>query len=317
MKRTPIIAGNWKMNVDVAEASLLSEAIVRGVTKLPSAPHCEIILAPTYLCLLPVREQLIKLGVTLESLQSTPHTPPSLDKDANTDANREPMHKDATADNTKPMPTNVQNNTSQNNPARLTTYPKYYVSAQDVHWETNGAYTGKISVSMLKHLNITHSLVGHSEQRAHFHESNTTVHKKVEKLLALGLTPILCIGETLTERKSGNLKAVLQKQLNSVFTTIDLEVLQKVVVAYEPVWAIGTGVSATAADAETTHALVRELIAKATTAALAECIRILYGGSVKAENARAFLKAPNIDGVLVGGASLKADSFVSIINCLS
>ena len=186
-------------------------------------------------------------------------------------------------------------------------------SAQDVHWEEEGAYTGKVSVSMLRDMGLQFVIVGHSEQRTYFNETDETVNKKVLKLLENKMTPIICIGENLEERESGILKDVLKKQVEGAYQNVTPEQASKTIIAYEPVWAIGTGVTASPEQAQETHLFVRELIKNYFSQDIAEALPILYGGSMNPKNARELLSQSDINGGLIGGASLKADSFSEII----
>ncbi len=187
------------------------------------------------------------------------------------------------------------------------------LAAQDVHWESSGAYTGEISPAMLKDVGCTYVIVGHSERRQLFNETDTMINKKLRAVLAEGLRPILCIGETLEQRRSGNTLDVIRTQLKGGLQQIDAESLLKVVLAYEPVWAIGTGETATPEQAEEVHSDIRRFLAAQYSEEVAQAIRIQYGGSVKPENIKALMGEKDIDGALVGGASLKAESFVKIV----
>jgi triosephosphate isomerase len=187
------------------------------------------------------------------------------------------------------------------------------VAVQDVHWEDQGAYTGKISVDMVKEIGAEYVILGHSEQRQYFGETDATVNKKTKKVLSAGLTPIVCIGETLTERESGKLESVLRTQVEGAYAGISAEDAAKSIIAYEPVWAIGTGVTASDEQAQETQAFVRSLVAALYSGDIAENITIQYGGSMKPANAGGLLGQNDIDGGLIGGASLKADDFLAII----
>lgn len=185
------------------------------------------------------------------------------------------------------------------------------LGAQNLDWHDDGAYTGEISAPMLVHAGCEYSLVGHSERRHHYGESDERVADKFAACLRNGLVPILCIGETLEQRQAGETGAVVAKQLQAVMDESGVDGLGKGVIAYEPVWAIGTGKSAEPDQAEEVHRQIRELIA-GKAGNIAENIRILYGGSVNAENAGALFVKENIDGALVGGASLKGEEFLAI-----
>lgn len=188
------------------------------------------------------------------------------------------------------------------------------LGAQDVHWEKQGAYTGKICCGMLKSVGVTYVIIGHSEQRTYFHETDETVNKKAKAALADGLLPIVCIGETLDERKNGTMEAVVNTQIRAAFDGIIKEDALKCTIAYEPVWAIGTGETATPQQANEAHTFVRKILADIYDTDTAESIRIQYGGSMKPANAKELLEQPDVDGGLIGGASLKADLFAGIIN---
>ncbi len=187
------------------------------------------------------------------------------------------------------------------------------LGAQDVHWEAKGAFTGKVSCAMLKSVGVTYVIIGHSEQRTYFHETNETVNKKVKATLAAGLLPIICVGETLEERKSGKMDAVIESHTVGAFAGISAEDALKCTIAYEPVWAIGTGETATPQQANEAHIFIRKLLVKLYGTSTAEQIRIQYGGSMKADNAKALLGQSDVDGGLIGGASLKASDFAGIV----
>jgi triosephosphate isomerase len=180
------------------------------------------------------------------------------------------------------------------------------VAAQNVHWEPEGAFTGEISAAMLAELGVYGSIVGHSERRQYFGETDESVAKRVRAALDAGLFVIACVGETGEEREAGETEAVLRRQLSV------LEADENLVVAYEPVWAIGTGRNATPEQAQEVHAFIRARVA-ATRPAVAAGLRILYGGSMKPDNVRALMAQPDVDGGLVGGASLSAESFVRLV----
>ncbi|MEZ4222904.1 MAG: triose-phosphate isomerase [Polyangiaceae bacterium] len=186
------------------------------------------------------------------------------------------------------------------------------VGGQDLHPLPKGAYTSGVSAEMLASLGCTRVLVGHSERRAWFGDSDARVAEKLKAALSSGLKPVLCIGETLEQRQSGATESVLRRQLETALGAHGAAALSDLVVAYEPVWAIGTGVTATPEQAQATHAFVRSEFARHFGAAFAEALRIQYGGSVTADNAAALLSCPDIDGALVGGASLDANGFTTI-----
>ena len=186
------------------------------------------------------------------------------------------------------------------------------IGGQNAFWEEKGAFTGEASASLLKNAGATYVILGHSERRQYFGETDQTVNKRLKAVLAQGLVPILCIGETLAERDGGKLEEILTRQLHGALEGFTAAQLDTLVVAYEPVWAIGTGRTATTAQAQEAHAFVRSVLRK-LVGELAERVRIQYGGSVKADNAKELLAMPDVDGALVGGASLKAADFSAIL----
>lgn len=187
------------------------------------------------------------------------------------------------------------------------------LGAQNLHWEASGAFTGEISPVMLKDVGCKYVIIGHSERRQYFGETNETVNAKIKAALEHKLTPILCVGETLEQRETGVTDRICREQVIEGLKDIDSRLLKDIVVAYEPVWAIGTGKSASAKDAEHVINYIRLVLSDLLGADTAEKIRIQYGGSVKPDNIEELMAQPNIDGALVGGASLKAESFASII----
>ncbi len=187
------------------------------------------------------------------------------------------------------------------------------LAAQDVHWETKGAYTGEVSAEQLHHVGCGYCIVGHSERRHHFGERDEDVRKKVSALLRHEVTPILCVGETLLERDRGETINVVVSEVREALLGLEPGFIERLVIAYEPLWAIGTGRTATPSDAQVVLAAVRALLADLAGRERAEMVRMLYGGSVKAENAAALIAEPDIDGALVGGASLEVKSFVAIV----
>jgi len=187
------------------------------------------------------------------------------------------------------------------------------LGAQNVHWESQGAYTGEISAPMLRDLSCEYVIVGHSERRAHFHESDENVLRKVEAILAAGMRPIVCVGETLEQRETERTEEVVRVQVENGLRGIG-DRLRNAVIAYEPVWAIGTGRTATPDQVQQAHAFIRGIIGEMAGEAVAGAVRIQYGGSVKPSNAAELFALPDVDGGLIGGASLKADSFVAIVN---
>lgn len=187
------------------------------------------------------------------------------------------------------------------------------LSAQDVYWETKGAFTGQVSAPLLKDVGCSYCIVGHSERRQFFGETDETVRRKLRALLAAGIRPILCVGESLQQREEEATLGVVLGQVAAGLAGIATDELRELVIAYEPVWAIGTGKTATPSDAQAVHAALRAQLVHDRGEAFAAQIRILYGGSVKADNAEKLLSQPDIDGALVGGASLVADQFVAIV----
>ena len=187
------------------------------------------------------------------------------------------------------------------------------VGAQNMHWERSGALTGEISAALLRDLFVHYVVLGHSERRTLFGETDEIVNLKVRAAHEATLRPIVCIGETLEQRDKGNVEKILAIQLRGSLKELNEKELQETVIAYEPVWAIGTGRNATPQQAQEAHAFIRDTLAKLSDATTAGRIRIQYGGSVKVDNARALMSQPDIDGALVGGASLDARSFAQIV----
>jgi triosephosphate isomerase len=187
------------------------------------------------------------------------------------------------------------------------------VGAQNIHFAVEGAYTGETSIGQLKAVGGTHTLIGHSERRQYFAETDEIVNKKLHAALKAGLVPVVCIGEVLEEREAGKTEAVLKTQVTGAFAGITAEMAAPIVIAYEPVWAIGTGKTATPEMAEDAHKIIRAEVAKLLGAEIAAGMRILYGGSVKQDNVTSLMAQEDIDGALVGGASLNADSFEKIV----
>ncbi len=245
--RTPIVAGNWKMNKTSREAAELAGEI-RSALAGCSAVEC--VLCPPFTSLRAVREVIANTGLKL--------------------------------------------------------------GAQNVHWESSGAFTGEISAPMLVDAGCEYVIVGHSERRQYFGETDETVNRRARAALAAGLRPIVCVGETLAEREAGRTFAVIERQVRAGLAGLVGADWDRLVVAYEPVWAIGTGRTATAAQAQEVHALIRRLLRDLAGDA-ADRIRIQYGGSVKPENAAELFGQPDVDGGLIGGASLQAASFVAIV----
>ncbi len=191
------------------------------------------------------------------------------------------------------------------------------VSSQDVFWAENGAYTGEVSPRMIADAGCRLAIVGHSERRQFFHETDESVNKKVSALVGRGLIPIVCVGETLNERQEGRAFTVVERQIQGGLKDVALKSAEDLVIAYEPVWAIGTGQTATPQQAQEMHSFIRQLLEKTFSPSIAEKMRILYGGSVKPDNTRDLMAMPDVDGALVGGASLEVKSFSLIIKgCL-
>lgn len=188
------------------------------------------------------------------------------------------------------------------------------IGAQNMHWEEQGAFTGEISPVMLKDLNIDYCIIGHSERRQYFGETNATVNQKIKAAIKHEINAIVCIGETLEVRKAGNTNSLLKEQVTEAFKDIVAEDAKNIVVAYEPIWAIGTGETATPEMANDAIAHIRSVIKELYSETISEEIRIQYGGSVKPNNAEELMNQNDIDGALVGGASLKAESFSQIVN---
>ncbi|RMH72604.1 MAG: triose-phosphate isomerase [Gemmatimonadetes bacterium] len=247
-QRTPIIAGNWKMNKTASEAAELAKTLVQ----LDRKPNREILLCPAFTALPAVYAHI----------------------------------KD----------TEIQ------------------LGAQNLHWEKRGAYTGEISAEMLIDCGCTYVIIGHSERRQYFGETNETVNKRINAALNAGLKPIVCVGESLTERESGQTEQVVADHIRGGLAGLSEAQLAHVVIAYEPVWAIGTGKTATPDQANAVHAYIRQILTDMYNSAVAQTIRIQYGGSVKPTNVNELMAQPDIDGALVGGASLEAESFINIIN---
>jgi triosephosphate isomerase len=246
--RKKFIAGNWKLNKNVAEALAFAKdlkARVAGVSNVQMA------IAPVFTALYAVAQEL--KGSNIE------------------------------------------------------------VAAQDCYWEAEGAFTGEVSVPLLKEAGATQVIIAHSERRQFFGETNETANKKVKATLAGGLGAILCVGETLAEREGDKTFAVVENHVQGGLVGLSPEAMKNVVIAYEPVWAIGTGKTASPAQAQEVHAFIRGLLVKLFNAEVAAATRIQYGGSVKPDNVAELMGMPDIDGALVGGASLKADSFEKLV----
>jgi triosephosphate isomerase len=243
--RTPFIAGNWKMNTNLAEAV---DLVTNMKPNLLQIENVEKVICPPFISLAMIKE----------------------------------IVKD----------TSIK------------------IGAQNMYYAEKGAYTGEVSVLMLKNL-CEYVIIGHSERRQYFNETGEVINKKIKTALKFGLKPILCVGEKLEDNESGRTDFVITEQLNTALEGIDK--LEGLVIAYEPVWAIGTGKAASGSQANHTIGLIRNILLEISNESLAQGIRILYGGSVTPENAPEFIEQPQIDGALVGGASLKAEQFVSIV----
>lgn len=187
------------------------------------------------------------------------------------------------------------------------------LGAQNMHWEKNGAYTGEVSAEMLRELYCHYVILGHSERRQYFSETDAIVNQKTRAALAASLHPIVCVGETLAEREAGKVEQVITTQVTGSLAGLTARELIDTVVAYEPVWAIGTGKTATSEQAQEVHALIRKVLVSLADETVAQSVRIQYGGSVKASNAKELFGMPDIDGGLIGGAALDAKSFIDIV----
>lgn len=247
--RTPLIAGNWKLNKTCRESTAAAVSLTEMTADITDR---EIMIAPTYIALAAVAETLKNSRVAL--------------------------------------------------------------GAQNIFWEDAGAYTGEISGPMLVSAGCTHVIIGHSERRQYFNETDTTVNKRIAAALKVKLKPVLCIGETEAERDANQTFSVLDKQVKKGLEGFSSDDLASLIIAYEPVWAIGTGKTAGKEQAQEAHQYIRSLIASVFGTALADSVRILYGGSVKPDNVAALMAMPDIDGALVGGASLDPETFNKIVH---
>lgn len=245
MDRRPLIAGNWKMHLNVTGAVHLAQAVATTRTTCPD--DRDILIAPPFTALAAVCEAIRGSGLL--------------------------------------------------------------VAGQNVAWENEGAFTGEVSPLMLKDAGAHWALIGHSERRQLFGEDDRMINRRLRGALEGGIQPILCIGETLAEREADNTFHILESQLRHGLHTVSREQVSRVVLAYEPVWAIGTGKTATKEQAQEVHAFLRQLLLRMYEKNIAAAVRILYGGSVKPDNIDNLMAQPDIDGVLVGGAALKAESF--------
>jgi triosephosphate isomerase len=245
--RTPLIAGNWKMNTDTAGAKQLAAAVAAKAGEIQGA---ELLVCPPSVYLSVVRDAIGSAPVAL--------------------------------------------------------------GTQNVYHEANGAFTGEISTTMLTDLGVKYVILGHSERRHILKECDQLINKKTHAVLKAGMKPIVCVGELLEEREAGKTNEVIKTQFAGSLANVSAEQILSVVIAYEPVWAIGTGKVATTAQAEEVHADLRRQLTERYNAQIADQVRILYGGSVKPDNAADLLAQPNVDGALIGGASLKAADFLAI-----
>ncbi len=246
--RTPVIAGNWKMNKTTGDARALALAIKQGVRDVT---HCQVVMAPPFTALSAVAQEIRGSGIVL--------------------------------------------------------------AAQNVHWEPKGAFTAEISIPMLEDVGCGMVIIGHSERRQFFGETDQTVNRRVHALLKSSLQPIICIGETLAEREAGAYSEVITRQLSVGLDGLTVKNLMRIILAYEPVWAIGTGRTASPEIAQEVHSTIRGWLSQKFGSEAAQGVRILYGGSVKPDNISDLMKEPDIDGALVGGACLEAGSFLHII----
>lgn len=250
--RTPLISGNWKMNLSHLEAINVVQRLAFSLDRR-HLPAVEVSVHPAFTALRSVQTVLDADGIPIA------------------------------------------------------------LGAQNAHWETSGAYTGEVSPAMLAKLNVRYVIVGHSERRQYFGETDETINKKVRAVLAAGMDPIVCVGETLEQRERGVTEEVVVGQIRTDLGGVAVEDIARVVVAYEPVWAIGTGRTATAEDAQTVCSALRISLAEIAGAARVSPVRIQYGGSVNSSNISDLMAQPDIDGALVGGASLDPDEFARIV----
>ena len=248
MKRRPIMAGNWKMHMLVAEAESLVKALLAG---LDGSEDVDVAVAPPFTSLYPVGKLLRGTSIGL--------------------------------------------------------------AAQNLHWEQSGAYTGEVAAKMLVDVGCKYVIIGHSERRQYFGETDETVNRRLKAALSVGLEPILCVGEVLEERKAGRTWEVVGRQTRQALAGVSRGEAERLIIAYEPVWAIGTGETATPDQAQEVHGQIRGLIREIYDEGIAQGLRIQYGGSVKPDNVRGLMEQPDVDGALVGGASLKAASFLGIV----
>lgn len=246
--RQQIVAGNWKMNNDLAQ----TESLITALKKQEKTSQAAVMVAPTF----------TNLYTAFEVLRDT----------------------------------------------------QIEVIAQNMHFAENGAYTGEISAGMLKSVGINTVILGHSERREYFNETDDMLAKKVDAALANNMRIIFCFGEVLEDRKSGNHENVVESQIQNALFHLEASAFKNIVLAYEPVWAIGTGETASPEQAQDMHAFIRKTLNNKYGSAVAESVSILYGGSVKPNNAQEIFSKPDVDGGLIGGASLNADDFFAIVN---
>ena len=248
--RSKIVAGNWKMNKNLAETEAL---LVELAAKLPDT-EAEVMVAPTF----------VNLAAAVRNLETS----------------------------------------------------RIEVIAQNMHFAESGAYTGEISADMLLNIGVDTCIIGHSERRAYFGETDEILAKKVKTALEKGIRVMFCFGEELDDRKSGNHYNVVESQLKNALFSLDKSDWSKIILAYEPVWAIGTGETASPEQAQEMHAFIRKVISEAYDSSVSNHVSILYGGSVKPGNAEEIFSKPDVDGGLIGGASLVSDDFVAIIKAI-
>ncbi len=198
--------------------------------------------------------------------------------------------------------------------SRLVKGTNIHLGAQNIHWAAKGAFTGEVSADMLKAFGVEYAIIGHSERRQYFGETDEGVNARAKAALAAGITPIICVGETLEQRESGVTAAFVSGQAKAALAGMSEEDVKSLVIAYEPIWAIGTGKTATADDANATIGVIRRAVAEAFSQAVADEVRIQYGGSMNPKNASELMAMPEIDGGLIGGASLKAEDFSKVVN---
>jgi triosephosphate isomerase (TIM) len=246
--RKQIVAGNWKMNNDLAQ----TEALITSLKAQAKTSDAAVMIAPTF----------ISLGLAHQALKDS----------------------------------------------------QIEVVAQNMHFAKNGAYTGEISASMLRSIGVQTVILGHSERREYFNETDEMLAKKVDAALESGMTVIFCFGEVLADRKSGSHEKVVESQIKNALFHLEAPAFVNIVLAYEPVWAIGTGETASPEQAQDMHAFIRKTLTNKYGSAVADGVSILYGGSVKPNNAQEIFSKPDVDGGLIGGASLNAEDFFAIVN---